>query len=299
MLPHDTIPQALSFRVSRRHRLQELSLDTRQFIAAFDELCRSAREIEKLLELPKPEPLPLHPPDSSEQDLASLERCRLDMGDRPIQDIRELLESQGILCFHLPILNNELSGLSWDHPEHGLCILVNGSDNPGRRAFTTAHEYAHLLRRDGDSVCDLQVDTKAERAANRFATVFLMPAADVVDTFYRRFGSPKPIGADEIASLARRYSTSMEAISFRLEELELVPRETASALDFGGPPSRYYGRPRPGWRRRAGETFTRRAVEAYSAGRISAGKLARYLGIDIRQALDLLAKERGQDRPDG
>jgi Zn-dependent peptidase ImmA (M78 family) len=293
------MPQGLSFRVKRRRGLHELSLETRQVMATFDELCRSAREIERLLELPNAELLPLHSTNLQGEELASLERSRLNIGDRPIQDIRQLVESQGILCFHLPIPNGEFSGLSWDHPGYGACILINGSENPGRRAFTTAHEYAHLLKRDGDSVCDLQMDRGAEHEANRFATVFLMPAADVMNTFHRRHEPGEYIGVEQIASLARRYTASLEAMCLRLEELKLVPQGTANALDLGRPPSRYYGRARPKWRRRVGETFAERALEAYSVGRISAGKLARHLGIDIRQAIDLVEEEREHRRQDG
>ena len=198
------------------------------------------------------------------------------------------MESQGILCFHLAVPSDEFSGLSWQHPEYGLCILVNGSENPGRRAFTTAHEYGHLLRRDGDSVCDLQTNRGVEHEANRFGTAFLMPAADVEETFRRRFRLNTPPEAKEIASLARRFGVSLEAMELRLQELKLVPQRT---LGLTGP-SKYYGRYRPQWRRRLGETFTSRALQAHGDGRISTGKLARYLGLGIRQAMDLTQGER-------
>ena len=298
LLPHEGLPAALSFRVTRRHRLQELSLETRQVIAAFDELCRSAREIESVLELPQPEPWPTPPRETSGEELARVERLRLRIGDKPIVDVRRLIESLGILCFHLPIPNDEFSGLAWDHPEYGPCILINGGENPGRRAFTTSHEYAHLLRRDGDSVCDLQIDNGVEREANRFATEFLMPAPDVRESFHRRGLSGSIPSLDGLAGLARRYSVSLEAMSHRLEELQLVPPGTSRSLDFTSPPSKYFGRAKPRWRRRVGETVTSNALEAYGSGRISIGKLAHYLGIDIRQAMDLAEKDRETPSPD-
>ena len=298
VLSHQGPPSGLSFRVTRRHQLNELSLETRQVIAAFDEFCRAAREVERLLELPRPDPLPSNPELETGEALATAERERLGLGDKPVRDIRKLVEEQGVLCFHLPIPSDEFSGLSWQHSENGACILINGSENPGRRAFTTAHEYAHLLRRDGDSVCDLQTDRGVEHAANRFATAFLMPAADVKETFHRRFGPADlqdidlSLNVEEIASLARRFGVSLEAMHLRLEELDLVPRRT---VDLTGP-SKYYGRSRPQWRRRLGETFTNRAFQAHTAGRISAGKLARYLGLDIRQTMDLIQGEStGED----
>jgi Zn-dependent peptidase ImmA (M78 family) len=249
------------------------------------------------LELPKPPPLPTYP-DLSGEELAAAERERLRIPDGPVADLRRLIEVQGVLCFHLPVPNNEFSGLSWIHPEYGPCILINANDNPGRRAFTTAHEYGHLLRGDGDSVCDLTLEAGVEKQANRFATCFLMPYSDVIETFHRRGLSPLTLGVSEIASLSRRYGVSLEAMSFRLRELGLAA-EGVLHLPLDAPPSKYFGRFKPKWRRRLGETFVSVAIEAYDAGRISAGKLAHYLGIDIRQALDVVEKGRAQKDRDG
>lgn len=227
-------------------------------------------------------------PEFAGNELASAERIRLRLGDRPVSDLRKLVEAQGVLCFHLDVPGREFSGLSWHHPEYGASILINAADNPGRRAFTTAHEYAHLLRRDGDSVCDLDADLGVERSANRFAINFLMPEVDVRDTFERRGLAPAEIDREELASLAKRYGTSLEAMGLRLEELDLVPTGTTQLLTPEAGPSKYFGRTRPRWRRRVGETFTSRVFEAYSSGRISVGKLARYLDLDIRKALELV-----------
>jgi Zn-dependent peptidase ImmA (M78 family) len=264
-------------------------LETRRVIAEFDELCRSARELEALLELPIPSPLPIALENG--ETLASHERMRLELGDRPTGDLRTFLERIGILCFHLTIPLDEFSGLSWMHPEYGPCILVNAADNPGRRSFTTAHEYAHLLRRDGDSICDLQIDRGVEWQASRFAACFLMPAPDVMDTFHRRGLSGSIPTIDQLANLARRYGASLEAMRLRLEELNLVPKGSMGDGPLP-PPSRYFGRTRPGWRRRVGERFTSNALMALFDGRISVGKLARYLGMDIRKAIELSEGER-------
>jgi Zn-dependent peptidase ImmA (M78 family)/DNA-binding XRE family transcriptional regulator len=293
LLRHQAVPAALNFRVTHRRHFEDLSLQTRQAIAAFDDLCRSAREIEATLDLPDPPPIPVARGVSGEE-LAETERLRLQIDDKPVRDVRRLVEEQRVLCFHLSVPGQEFSGLSWHHREYGPCILVNAGDNPGRRAFTTAHEYGHLLRRDGDSLCDLQLDTRVEREANRFATCFLMPGSDIVQTFNRRGLAGSTPSLEQIDALAARYRVSREALTLRLEELGLIPKD---AIGLGAPP-RYYGRTRPKWRRRVGETFTSRALESHNSGRVSIGKLARYLGVDIRQAMQLVERERAEREPD-
>jgi Zn-dependent peptidase ImmA (M78 family)/DNA-binding XRE family transcriptional regulator len=292
------IPSTLNFRLTAPHRLEELTVETRHAIAEFDELCRSARQVEAVLELPRWKSLPSYSGVSGDQ-VAERERRRLGLGDRPVPNIRALVESQRVLCFHLAVPGNEFSGLSWIHPRYGPSILVKAGDNPGRRAFTTAHEYGHLLRRDGDSVCDirdLDADMTVEKQANLFATSFLMPAWDVLATFRRRGLSPDSVGVSDLASLARRYSVSLEAMRIRLKELNLASEEVLQLwLDL--PPSKYFGRARPKWRRRLGETVVTHIMEAHAKGQISTGKLAAYLGMDIRQAMDLVERETAGARP--
>jgi Zn-dependent peptidase ImmA (M78 family)/DNA-binding XRE family transcriptional regulator len=292
------IPSTLNFRLTVPHRLEELSVETRHAIAEFDELCRSAREVEAVLELQRWKPPPSYSGVSGDQ-VAELERRRLGLGDRPVPDIRALVESQRILCFHLAVPGDEFSGLSWVHPRYGPSILVNAGDNPGRRAFTTAHEYGHLLRRDGDSVCDirdLDAGMTVEKQANLFATSFLMPVSDVLTTFRRRDLSSNSLGLSELASLARRYGVSLEAMRIRLKELDLASDEILQ-LRLDLPPSRYFGRPRPKWRRRLGDTVASRIMEAYANGQISTAKLAAYLGVGIRQAMDLVEPETAVGHP--
>ena len=132
-----------------------------------------------------------------------------------------------------------------------------------------------------------------------FATHFLMPAADVVARFRSRGLEGSTPDVEEIALLASRYRVSLEAMTLRLEELGLMARGLLSPESLAQPPSRYFGRRRPDWRRRVGERYTRNAVKAYYGKRISVGKLARYLGIDIRKAIDLVEKEPpGQEQGD-
>lgn len=124
--------------------------------------------------------------------------------------------------------------LGWDFDEavSGLLLDLDGGPTIGynrnhartRRRFTVAHELGHwLLRHHEHFHVDLSSSTaesgdppgfrwQDERAANQFASELLMPA-HLVEDAHR---------ADpEIASLARQFMVSQQAMTFRAGNLEL------------------------------------------------------------------------------
>lgn len=289
------LPQRVSFRLKRRNALDELPLPAREVIVQFDEFCRFATELEELLGKPRTHDLPTYATDVDADNLAHAERNRLGLNQRPVKRLRALVEGQGVHVFEMTIPNNEFSGLSWWHSQYGPCALINAGETPGRRTFTLAHEYAHLLRRDEPSLCDLTVDVGDERFASNFAAAFLMPRTDVVEQFHLKGPTAQALTAQRLGALASRYNVSLQALSVRLEELGLVARGTTDQLvEEWEREGRYYGRPRgPRWRRRLGETYVSTALHAYREGRISLGKLARYLGLDVRKAQEAATTSGG------
>jgi len=106
------------------------------------------------------------------------ERRRLNLGDSPLPDISEILDSQGIRIAFVP-LPNDVSGLTIHEAGVGIFVAVNSSHSPLRRRFSFAHEYAHvLLDREVSRSIISRGDNRAElieMRANSFAAVFLMP----------------------------------------------------------------------------------------------------------------------------
>lgn len=288
------LPEEVSFRLTTSRAMKELSLEVRYVITRFEELCRSATEMERLLQKPHPIRVPRLPGERNPERLAAMERERLGLGERPIDDLRGLLEEQGVRIFELPVPGDVFSGLSWWHDDYGPCILVNARDVPGRRAFTMTHEYAHLLAETSPTVCDLNLDVHEERFANRFARSFLMPASDVKNAFQKRGYSATTLTAKNLGSLARRYRVSLEAMGRRLEELQLIRAGTTDSFiqEWEARPRRYRRPKAPTWQRRLGDTFVTNALDAYSEGHISIGKLAEYLGLDLRKAMDIVKEDR-------
>jgi len=248
------LAEEVSFRLTTSRAMRELPLEVRYVITRFEELCRSASEMERLLEKPRPILVPRLPRERNPERLAAIERERLSLAERPIKDLRGLLEEQGVRIFELPVPEDVFSGFSWWHKDYGPCILVNARDVPGRRAFTLAHEYAHLLAETSPTVCDLNLD------------------------------------------VPRRYGVSLEAMGRRLEELQLIRAGTIDSFieEWQARPKRYRRPKTPTWQRRLGDTFVATALEAYSEGHISVGKLAEYLDLDLRKAIDIVKKDRDE-----
>ncbi len=289
LTPTPSLPTQVSFRLDRWKAMREMPLEVRKVFVRFDELCRAESELEKLLGRPQ-RVLPERVRGEWTPDqLATKERERLRLDEHPILDLRGVLTDQGIRIFELPAPRDELSGLSWWHEEYGPCIFINALHNAGRRSFTLAHEYAHLLRSDPPTVCNLKLDIPEERFATKFATIFLMPASDLKGYFLKWVG---PIGTvpnnEQLGWLASRYRVSLEALGRRLEALELIPIGTTDLriAEWEAKPRRYRGKKGPRWQHQLGEKFVSLSLEAHSEGHISASKLAQYFGVDVRKALE-------------
>ncbi|MEW6669798.1 MAG: XRE family transcriptional regulator [Thermodesulfobacteriota bacterium] len=287
--------ERLNFRLTKQRTIDDLPAQTRETIVRFDELCRAETELESLLRKPPKLVVERVISDISPEQLATSERQRLRLDSKPIKDLRKILTEAGVRIFMLPIKDKKISGISWWHHEYGPCILVNAYDEPrGRRAFTIAHEYAHLVRGHPPTICDLELDDLEEHYANMFASCFLMPAIDLRNEFARVVG---PLGTipleTQLGTLASRYGVSLEAVSRRLENIGLIPQGTTNRYiaEWSAKPRRFRGAKGPRWKRQLGKKFVSLALEAHSGGHLSLGKLARYLGVDVRKAMDVAEAE--------
>ncbi len=109
-------------------------------------------------------------------------------------------------------------------PADGVAVIsLNRWDSLNRQRFTCAHEIGHYLRREEgghwgfsftdyrDTLAGLGVDAE-EVYANQFAAALLMPGHLVRQWF------PK----QNAEKLARRFGTSLQAMTLRLRNLRLV-----------------------------------------------------------------------------
>lgn len=283
-------PTGIKFRGIPGKSLKHLSKDTKIVLARFDELCRAAVEFEELLGKKRQVKLSMVSALGPARIEAQRIREQYNQGDKPIVDLKALLDNAGVRIFEAPIPNDELSGFSFWHKKYGPCILVNAKDVTGRRNFTIAHELAHLLYGHGTSVCYIpsniiNVHERIEHKANQFASELLLPETGVVNDFKKRNLPQKPT-VKQLRQMSIKWGVSIQALGYRLEKLGLVDVGLTNKIIESRPA--YFRRPKtPTWERRLGKSFVGTSIEAYKNNLISVGKLAHVLQIPIRKAMEI------------
>lgn len=235
-----------SFAVQFRATLspgKEIAPEITPKVLEFQRLCEDYRELEEICVAPLPRRYPPPyaidgvQPEEAAEDVASAERNRLGLGDGPIPNLRELLESSvGLRIFYMDDLPYQFSAMFNYSDELGGCIAVNAKHIEERRRMSLAHDYAHFLTRRYQSELDIAGmytrNPLHERFADAFARTFLMPAAGVSRQFHevrRSRNGATPTAAD-VLTMAHHYFVSMEAMTRRLEELRLLSSGTWERL---------------------------------------------------------------------
>lgn len=275
--------------------------DTRRF----EQLSRWYLELETITGAPVrrryPEPYDVSDTPLERAALAAVvaERNRLGLGDGPIGDIWHLLEADvGLRVFAFPMAHGRTAGMFLFTDELGGCIAVNANHSAERQRWTAAREYGHFLtRRFQADIARLPATNRLrerDRFADAFARQLLLPAAGLIrrfDAIRRAKGAPFSPG--DLLQLANQFGVSAPAVTWRLEELRLLPAGTWERLQDasvrqpdaerpGSPPA-----PRPG-PVRLPLRYVLLAVQAFTAGLLSEGQLADRLLTDRVGARDTL-----------
>jgi Zn-dependent peptidase ImmA (M78 family)/transcriptional regulator with XRE-family HTH domain len=200
------------------------------------------------------------------------------LGRDPIPNLVELLEERGIKI-HVESLDADIDGLlarvrRADGPPIPV-IIVNGTHWGERQRFTLAHELAHL-------VLDVSNPKDGEKAAHRFAGAFLMPA----ETIWAEIGKHRTsISVAELLALKGLFGASLQAITYRLRDLNVLPEPLFKDLfdlfkerGWRTPP---YEEPAAIQGGEKPQRFSRLCYRALSEGVISEAKTAELLGISV------------------
>ena len=165
--------------------------------------------IEERFNLPEPdlEDLKHETPEGAARVL----RERWLIGERPISNRVALLESKGVRVCSLAEAVKSVDAFStWrrDKPY----VFLNSFKSSEHQRFDAAHELGHLvLHRHG-----APRGREAEDEANRFASSFLMPAADVRATL------PIVYGLSSLVRAKKRWKVSVAALNYRVHKLRLT-----------------------------------------------------------------------------
>ncbi len=228
-------------------------------ITGLERLLGLERDLASIAQYGKPRPRGKWEAVRQGEAVADEERRRLALGDRPLPDLVELLELQGVRAANCD-LPDGVSGLTLMDPAVGVLVLVNAGEVPNKRRFSTAHEYAHvLLDREKRGVMSRldERDTLPEVRANAFAASFLMPRegvhhfvrslakgmdsrervelrAEFEDPVSRVEGRPSPgsqtLQIYDAALLAHHFGVSRVTAIYRMRNLRLIRQKDMEDL---------------------------------------------------------------------
>lgn len=151
--------------------------------------------------------LHLFEPESAARTL----RQEWNLGEKPIPNMIQLLESKGVRVFSLAENTAKVNAYSlWRSGKP--YVFLNTFKSAECSRFDAAHELAHLvLHQDGKVK-----GREAEDQANRFASSFLLPKADVLAVI------PRVDRLQRLLEAKRRWGVSLAALNYRAHKLGLI-----------------------------------------------------------------------------
>ena len=253
--------------------------------------------VEEALNLPSVEwdrpgaaPWPVRNGLEEAEHAAARLRRHWNLGMDPIPNLVELLEERGIkvLAVHLRDIDGLTAEARLGRREAMPIIIVNLNDSGERQRFTLAHELGHLVMDVADGI-------DAEKASQRFAGAFLMPADALMNEIGKRRAS---ISIMELIYVKKLFGVSIQAIAHRCRDLGIIGNRFFRSLfrEFH----------RLGWRNPPYEEpasrskeiptrFKRLTLRALSERVLTDSKAAELLGIRVRELDDLMDAVLGSE----
>lgn len=151
--------------------------------------------------------LHLFDPESAAQML----RQEWGLGEKPISNMIQLLESKGVRVFSLAENTTHVNAYSLWRKEVPY-VFLNTFKSAECSRFDAAHELAHLVLHQEGGV----TGRAAEEQANHFASAFLMPKGDVLSEM------PLVHSLNQLISEKKRWRVSVAALNYRIHELNLT-----------------------------------------------------------------------------
>ena len=158
---------------------------------------------------------PVHELDDAEQAALTL-RQKWNLGTAPIASLVGVLEDHFIHIIEVDADEtfDGISAVAHDSDKNVMAVAIatRRGTSGDRYRLNVAHELGHLMLK-------LSEDVDAEKAAFRFGAAFLAPAEEL----RREVGEKRSlIEIDDLLYLKWRYGMSIQAILFRLKDLEVI-----------------------------------------------------------------------------
>ncbi|MGH7989446.1 MAG: helix-turn-helix domain-containing protein [Limisphaerales bacterium] len=145
------------------------------------------------------------------EEAAQMLRQEWGLGEKPISNMIQLLESKGVRVFSLAENTAHVDAYSlW---RKGIpYVFLNTFKTSENSRFGAAHELAHLVLHQEGGV----TGRAAEEQANHFASALLMPKGDVLSVL------PFVQNLSQLISAKKRWRVSLAALNYRVHELNLI-----------------------------------------------------------------------------
>jgi len=162
--------------------------------------------------LPEPDLIDLSKERNRPESAARILRQHWRLGDRPIGNVLKLLESKGVRLLSLSENTHNVDAYSFWRADRPY-IFLNQRKTAERSIFDSAHELGHLVLHHHAGA---RSERGAEMQADKFASAFLMPEADIKNEISHVFA------ASQIIKAKLRWKVSAMALAYRLHSLSLI-----------------------------------------------------------------------------
>src|ERR1043166_6460144 len=161
-------------------------------------------------ELPEPRlpDLQLFSPEAASQAL----RQDWSLGEAPISNMIQLLESKGVRVFSLAENTKTVNAYSLRRSDGTPCVFLNTFKSAECSRFDAAHELAHLVLHQDGSV----TGRAAEDQAQAFASAFLIAKRDVMSVL------PRCECLQQLLIAKKRWRVSAMALAYRIHKLGII-----------------------------------------------------------------------------
>lgn len=168
--------------------------------------------IDTKFNLPSPDLIDLSKERGRPEVAARLLRQHWSLGDRPIANMSRLLEAKGVRLLSLSEHTDHVDAYSFWRANRPY-VFLNQAKSAERSIFDSAHELAHLVLHHHTGA---RSERGAEMQADRFASAFLMPEADVKNQVSAVYSTSQIIRAKS------RWRVSAMALAYRLHSLGIL-----------------------------------------------------------------------------
>lgn len=205
------------------------------------------------------------------ESAAEAMRKKWQLGSDAIAHVSSVLEDNGVHVLNIDA-DERFDGISAiayaDNKPKGAAVVIRKGVDGGTQRLNIAHELAHLILNVSSGV-------DCEKAAFRFGGAFLAPRAMVL----KEVGTKRSaIQLEELLLLKKRFGMSIQALLYRLKDLEIISEAYysewfATINKFGW--KKAEPRPLP---QEKSEWLKQRVSRAFAEGLLSYSDAEKYLG---------------------